>query len=136
MSRIRGKNTAPEMLVRRLLHRLGFRFRLHRSDLPGKPDIVLPGRRTAIFVHGCFWHSHGCKIGRPPKTRLEFWTPKLERNVERDRVAELQLREAGWHVITVWQCETCKPDDLGRRLIDQLGSTATINPIDTASTDA
>ena len=103
MSRIGPKNTAPEMIVRRMLHALGFRFRLHRKDLPGTPDIVFPGRRKAIMVHGCFWHAHGCKIGRPPKSRPEFWQPKLERNRQRDAENVADLRESGWDVETIWQ---------------------------------
>jgi DNA mismatch endonuclease (patch repair protein) len=106
MGRIGSKNTAPELIVRRLLHSLGYRFRLHRKDLPGTPDIVLPGRRKAIFVHGCFWHAHGCRIGRPPKSRPEFWEPKLARNRARDEENSRDLEEAGWEVLTVWQCET------------------------------
>lgn len=106
MGRIGSKNTAPELVVRRLLHSLGYRFRLHRKDLPGTPDIVLPGRRKAIFVHGCFWHAHGCRIGRPPKSRPEFWEPKLARNRARDEGNSRDLEEAGWDVLTVWQCET------------------------------
>lgn len=105
MSRIKGKNTAPELTVRRLIFSMGYRFRLHRSDLPGKPDIVLPGRRKAIFVHGCFWHAHGCKIGRPPKSNLDFWEPKLKRNAERDRRNLRALRRQAWDVLTIWQCE-------------------------------
>jgi DNA mismatch endonuclease (patch repair protein) len=106
MGRIGSKNTAPELIVRRLLHSLGYRFRLHRKDLPGTPDIVLPSRRKAIFVHGCFWHAHGCRIGRPPKSRSEFWEPKLARNRARDEENRTDLEEAGWKVLTVWQCET------------------------------
>ena len=116
MGRIGSKNTAPELVVRRLLHSLGYRFRLHRKDLPGKPDIVLPGRRKAIFVHGCFWHAHGCRIGQPPKSRPEFWEPKLARNCDRDRQNEAALRNAGWDVATIWQCETKDRTDLLNRL--------------------
>lgn len=105
MSRIGSKNTAPEMVVRRLLYAMGYRFRLHRKNLPGKPDIVFVGRRKAIFVHGCFWHAHGCRIGQPPKSKPEFWGPKLERNKVRDAESEGALRKAGWDVLTVWQCE-------------------------------
>jgi DNA mismatch endonuclease (patch repair protein) len=106
MGRIGSKNTAPELIVRRLLHSLGYRFRLRRKDLPGTPDIVLPRRRKAIFVHGCFWHAHGCRIGRPPKSRPEFWEPKLARNRARDEENSRDLEKAGWDVLTVWQCET------------------------------
>lgn len=105
MARIGPKNTAPEVAVRKLLHAMGYRFRLHRKDLPGTPDIVLPARRKAIFVHGCFWHSHGCKIGQPPKSRQEFWQPKLERTRHRDSENTDALALAGWDVLVLWQCE-------------------------------
>ena len=121
MARIGGKDTAPELVVRRLLHSLGYRFRLHRRDLPGTPDIVFPSRRKAIFVNGCFWHAHGCRIGRPPKSRLEFWRPKLDRNCARDIQNRKDLRSAGWGVLTVWQCQTRKPDRLCTRLLSFLG---------------
>lgn len=104
------------MVVRRMLHALDYRFRLHRRDLPGKPDIVLPGRRKVVFVHGCFWHAHGCRIGRPPKSRPEFWGPKLERNRQRDAEKEMALRELGWDVLTVWQCEIRDREALVERL--------------------
>jgi DNA mismatch endonuclease (patch repair protein) len=112
MARIGGRNTAPELIVRRLLHGMGYRFRLHRKDLPGTPDIVLPGRRVAIFVHGCFWHAHGCKIGRAPKSRLDYWLPKLQENQRRDAVKQAALEGLGWRVLTVWQCETRDPPGL------------------------
>lgn len=121
MARIGGKNTAPELIVRRLLHSFGYRFRLHRHDLPGKPDIVFPSRSKAIFVNGCFWHAHGCRIGRPPKSRLEFWGPKLIGNRERDKRNKAQLRSIGWGVLTVWQCQTRKPDRLSTKLLSFLG---------------
>jgi DNA mismatch endonuclease, patch repair protein len=135
MSRIRGKDTAPELVVRRLLHRLGYRFRLHRADLPGKPDIVLPGRRTAVFVHGCFWHAHGCKIGRPPKSRPEFWLPKLKRNRERDAGNEAALVAKGWKVLTLWQCEIRDAETLETRLREALGPAAPKNPIDSTNAE-
>ena len=110
MARVRSKNTTPEMAVRRTLHAAGLRFRLHRADLPGRPDIVLPGRRAVVFVHGCFWHSHpGCKRARIPATRREYWVPKLLRNVERDRTAAAALQRAGWRVFITWECETRLP---------------------------
>ena len=121
MGRIGSKNTAPELIVRRLLHSLGYRFRLHRKDLPGTPDVVLPGRRKAIFVHGCFWHAHGCRIGRPPKSRPEFWEPKLARNRARDEENSRDLEEAGWEVLTVWQCETKDKEALSELLEKFLG---------------
>lgn len=106
MSQIRGKDTKPEILLRSLLHRRGFRFRLHAPGLPGKPDIVLPKYRTVIFVHGCFWHRHeGCSNATMPKTRTDFWTEKFRRTVERDQEKQAQLERAGWRVLTVWECE-------------------------------
>jgi DNA mismatch endonuclease (patch repair protein) len=105
MSGIRGKDTKPEMEVRRALHAAGFRFRLHRRDLPGAPDVVLPGLRAAIFVHGCFWHMHkGCRYSKIPSTRAEFWKAKLEGNAKRDRLAKRELLAAGWRVLVVWEC--------------------------------
>ncbi len=107
MARVRSKNTKPELRVRALLHRLGFRFRLHRRDLPGTPDLVLPKHRAAIFVHGCFWHAHpGCARATMPSTRVEFWTTKLARNVERDAKKLRELQAAGWRVLVLWECET------------------------------
>jgi DNA mismatch endonuclease, patch repair protein len=105
MSRVGQKNTAPEMALRRALHRLGYRFRLHRRDLPGSPDIVFPSRRKVVFVHGCFWHGHDCRWGRLPKSRQEYWLPKIETNRERDKRALTELRDAGWEPLVVWQCE-------------------------------
>lgn len=129
MARIGSKNTAPELVVRRLLNAMGYRFRLHRKDLPGTPDIVFPGRRKAIFVHGCFWHAHGCRIGRPPKSRPEFWTPKLERNRVRDEEKRQALQLAGWSVLTLWQCEIKDRTALEGELRAFLGP-ASKNPID------
>ena len=107
MSRITGRNTVPERKVRSLLHRLGFRFSLRSQKLPGRPDIVLKSRNTAIFVHGCFWHRHpGCRFATTPATRAEFWAEKFRRNRERDAANEARLRQAGWEVLTVWECET------------------------------
>lgn len=116
MARIGSKNTAPEMVVRKLVFSMGYRFRLHRPELPGKPDLVLVGRRKAIFVHGCFWHAHGCRIGRLPKSRLDFWRPKLKRNSDRDRDNEHALQSQGWDVLTVWQCEIKDVDALREKL--------------------
>ena len=107
MSRIRSKDTKPEMLVRKSLHRLGFRFRLHVRDLPGHPDIVLPKFMTIIQVKGCFWHGHTCRDGRLPKSNREYWVPKLLRNKERDISNERKLRRLGWSVRTLWECRIC-----------------------------
>lgn len=107
MSRIGPRNTAPEIVIRRGLHRLGFRFRLHRKDLPGKPDIVFPKYHAAILVHGCFWHRHeGCKNFRVPKTNSEFWIEKIGRNVARDARVAVALKALGWRVLIVWECAT------------------------------
>ena len=107
MSGIRGKDTKPEMLVRKALSAAGYRYRLHRRDLPGAPDVVMPGCRVAIFVHGCFWHVHsGCKNAKLPSTRPDFWRDKLEGNVARDRRAIESLRADGWRVLTIWECAT------------------------------
>lgn len=105
MSRIKSTDTKPEILVRSAAHRLGLRFRLHDKRLPGKPDLVLPKHRTVIFVHGCFWHRHGCKLASNPKSRLDYWTPKFERNVLRDAAHRAALEQAGWRVVVIWECE-------------------------------
>lgn len=107
MSGIKGKHTKPEILVRKALHAAGYRFRLHRKDLPGAPDVVLPGRKVAIFAHGCFWHMHaGCNNAKLPTTRPDFWRTKLQGNVARDARAVESLRSQGWRVLTVWECAT------------------------------
>lgn len=113
MSRIRNKDTKPELLVRSLLHRLGYRFRLHREDLPGKPDIVLPKHRAVVEVRGCFFHRHrNCRYAYTPKTRRAFWLRKFRDNVKRDRVNMMLLKRAGWTVVTVWECQTRTPASL------------------------
>jgi DNA mismatch endonuclease (patch repair protein) len=105
MSGIRSKDTKPELSVRKALYQAGLRFRLHRTDLPGSPDIVLPKHKTVIFVHGCFWHGHGCHYCKTPKTRTEFWLDKLAGNAKRDRKNEDALRNSGWRVFVVWECD-------------------------------
>jgi DNA mismatch endonuclease (patch repair protein) len=106
MSGIRGKNTHPELVVRRSLHANGYRFRIHRKDLPGNPDIVMPKLKTCIFVHGCFWHRHvGCRYATTPKTRPEFWAEKFSKNLQRDANSHHALELLGWTVITIWECE-------------------------------
>ena len=125
MRRIKGKNTKPEMAVRSLVHRLGYRYRLHRLDLPGKPDLVFSRRRKIIFVHGCFWHGHedpDCADGRrQPKSNLEYWLPKLARNKERDRIQAAEIVALGWSVMIVWECETRDRPRLTARLREFLG---------------
>ena len=116
MSAIHSSDTKPELLVRRLVHRCGYRFRLHRKDLPGKPDLVFPGRKAVIFVHGCFWHMHGCPDVRVPKSNTDYWMPKLMRNRERDTQSVQALTEMGWRVLTVWDCETADLATLEDRL--------------------
>lgn len=124
MARIRGRNTQPELVVRKIAHSLGYRFRLHRRDLPGTPDLVFPGRRSVVFVHGCFWHAHpGCKLAARPKTRPEFWQAKLEGNRRRDEAAIRELRRFGWRVLVVWECQLRKADRLVQRLASFLGAT-------------
>jgi len=122
MSAIRGKDTRPELSVRSILHTLGYRFRLHRKDLPGRPDIVLPGYGAIIFVHGCFWHCHRCRFGRvQPATRSEFWTAKRQSNVDRDRRNNKALRKLGWRVMVIWECEVKAPEKIRARLSRFLG---------------
>jgi DNA mismatch endonuclease (patch repair protein) len=119
MRRIRGKDTKPEWIVRRLVYALGFRYRLHRKVLPGKPDLAFIGKRKVIFVHGCFWHKHSdpaCKIARLPKSRTEYWLPKLERNRSRDAGHLAALRDAGWEVLTIWECEVKDEAALAKRI--------------------
>ena len=125
MSRIRGKDTKPEMVVRRLVHAMGYRFRLHRRDLPACPDLVFVGRQKVIFVHGCFWHRHRCRYGKPmPSTRREFWQKKLEGNRARDSRNRRALRRLGWGVLVVWECQTRpgKIEKLMQRIVTFLES--------------
>lgn len=113
MSRIRSKDTGPEWRVRRMVHAMGFRYRLHAKELPGRPDLVLPRHRKIIFVHGCFWHAHGCRVAqRPPATHARFWKNKFAQNVARDQEALRLLWQVGWQVLVVWECETKDPEQL------------------------
>lgn len=114
MSLVRAKNTKPEMIVRRLVHSLGYRYALHKREMPGNPDIVFPSRRSVIFVHGCFWHHHA-NCGRLPKSHLDYWLPKLQRNEERDQVNMRALRREGWRVLVIWECQIRNPN-LARRI--------------------
>ena len=124
MRRIRSKNTSPELALRRFLHGLGYRFRLHRKDLPGQPDLVFPGRRKVIFVHGCFWHQHpSCREGRIPGSRIEYWEPKLKRNQTRDAATQRLLKEQGWRVLVIWECELTDLKSLRSRLKRFLGGS-------------
>ena len=123
MSRVKGKDTTPELRVRRALHAMGYRFRLHRKDLPGKPDIVLPKYRLCLFVHGCFWHQHaGCKRATFPATNQAFWKQKLEKNRRRDESAMSALYKAGWQVCVIWECETKDQDALSAAIERCLGA--------------
>jgi DNA mismatch endonuclease (patch repair protein) len=121
MQSVKTKDTGPELAVRRALFAAGYRFRLHRRDLPGSPDIVLPGRKKAIFVHGCFWHGHGCAKGQASKSHLEYWQPKLEANKARDARNIREINALGWETLTVWQCELSDPEALLVRLGTFLG---------------
>ena len=119
MARIKSKNSKPEMIVRRLAHKLGYRYRLHDKNLPGKPDLVFAKHRAVIFVHGCFWHQHpepSCRDAVLPKSRLDYWLPKLERNQKRDAENIAELEEQGWRVMVIWECSTKNFDDLAMRL--------------------
>lgn len=119
MSRIKGADTKPEMLVRRLAYGMGFRYRLHDARLPGRPDLVFVGRKKIIFVHGCFWHRHEdakCKLARLPKSRLDFWMPKLQANKERDKRTLKQLEQLGWSVLVIWECELGNEKILAKRI--------------------
>jgi DNA mismatch endonuclease (patch repair protein) len=115
MSRIKGKDTKPEMLVRKGLHSCGLRFRLHDRKLPGHPDLVFPRYGAVVFVHGCFWHAHGCALSKLPRTRQDFWEAKLEANAQRDRKATEALLAAGWRVLIVWECALRGPSRIGSR---------------------
>lgn len=116
MRRVRRENTAPELAVRRMLHRMGYRFRLHAKELPGSPDVVFRPRKAAIFVHGCFWHGHHCRWRRPVRSNAEYWASKIERNQQRDAASLEALRAAGWRAMVVWECELKEPDALKAEL--------------------
>ena len=122
MAAIRGKDTKPEMIVRRLVHALGYRYRLHVRSLPGCPDLVFRPRQKVIFVHGCFWHRHSCKLGTPvPRTRSEFWKAKLDGNVSRDTRNAEELQRLGWSVLVIWECEVTDIESVGRRIVEFIG---------------
>lgn len=123
MSRITSRNTKPEIRVRSLLHQMGFRFRLHRKDLPGKPDIVLPKWNTVVLVHGCFWHGHDCCDGHIPKSNTTYWSSKLARNRQRDKENSAKLIMLGWKLIVVWECQTGNVEKLRSRLLEAFGLT-------------
>jgi len=124
MQAVKTHDTGPELTVRRILFRLGYRYRLNAKKLPGRPDIVFPGRKRAIFVHGCFWHGHGCAKGRAPKSRLDYWAPKLRTNRERDAAQLLELEKLGWSVLTIWQCEIHDEEVLAASLKRFLGGVS------------
>lgn len=129
MSRIRSKGMKPEMAVRRAAHRLGYRFRLHRRDLPGTPDLVFPSRRKVIFVHGCFWHHHPdpmCKAAHVPRSNTDYWGPKLTRNTARDAVARTELEGAGWQVLELWECRVRDAKAIEHAIRDFLGPPGSI----------
>ena len=116
MATIKARNTKPEIAVRSMLHRMGYRFRIHRKDLAGTPDIVLPRHRTVLFVHGCFWHEHACKKTKMPKTRIEYWEDKISGNRRRDALKQSQLQALGWKVVVVWECELKEPALLASKI--------------------
>jgi len=123
MSRIRKTGSKPEVLVRKIAHRLGYRFRINRRDLPGTPDIVFPGRRKVVFVHGCFWHQHaGCRHANLPRTRIDYWVPKLARTQKRDAESLNALATLGWKALVIWECEAADVSALGTRLVEFLGA--------------
>lgn len=121
MQSVKGKDTKPEQTVRHLLHRLGYRYRLHSKSLPGHPDLVFSKRKKVIFVHGCFWHGHGCRIGKLPKSRLDYWEPKIRSNQERDERTRRQIEAMGWKVMEVWQCQLSDSRFLETQLREFLG---------------
>jgi DNA mismatch endonuclease (patch repair protein) len=130
MGSVGRENTRAERVVRSMLHRKGFRFRLHQKDLPGSPDIVLPRYDLAIFVHGCFWHSHSCPRGERPRSNVSFWNAKLDANVRRDARNVKALRRHGWSVLIVWECETATPEKLEQKLLTRLRRASALKPVD------
>jgi DNA mismatch endonuclease (patch repair protein) len=120
MGRVRQKNTSPELAVRRAAHRLGYRFRLHKKDLPGRPDLVFPRHRKVVFVHGCFWHRHDCKKATTPTSNVEFWQRKFAANVSRDRNVLAKLHELGWSTMVVWECQVQDQTELNGKLLEFL----------------
>jgi DNA mismatch endonuclease, patch repair protein len=120
MAQVKGRDTTPELIVRRMLHALGYRYRLHRSDLPGKPDIVFGPRMKVVFIHGCFWHGHNCSKGRLPKSNRAFWRTKVDTNKKRDRKRVRQLKALGWKTLSVWQCQLKDPLAVRKRIVDFL----------------
>jgi DNA mismatch endonuclease (patch repair protein) len=123
MGRVKSKDTKPELVVRRLVYGLGFKYRLHASRMPGKPDLVFTRLKSIIFVHGCFWHRHsGCALCRMPKSRLEFWEPKLEENRRRDSRNQRKLRRDGWRLLVIWECQLANQDRVKSRILEFLGS--------------
>lgn len=123
MSSVGSKNTGPELSVRKLLHRMGYRYRLHKRELPGSPDLVFKRRKKAIFIHGCFWHGHSCKYGKLPKSKNEYWGPKIGKNRERDEKNMKKLEVLGWAVLVIWQCELKEEEAVKERLVNFLGPT-------------
>ncbi|RQS61183.1 very short patch repair endonuclease [Burkholderia sp. Bp8984] len=132
MARIRGKDTFPELTLRKILHRMGFRYRLHNKKIPGRPDIVLPKLRSVVFVHGCFWHRHeGCRIATLPKSNTQFWIEKFERNMARDARVKIELEDLGWRVFIVWECElssAAKALETGEHLAKELKANIPLTP--------
>ena len=122
MSRVRGKDTKPELVIRRLVWSLGYRYRLHSKKLPGRPDLVFPGRKKVIFIHGCFWHQHGegCRQYRMPRSKLDFWLPKLEGNKQRDANNQQLLREMGWDYLVIWECQIKDREEVSKRIVNFL----------------
>lgn len=123
MSRVGSKDTGPELVVRKLLHGLGYRYRLHKRGLPGSPDVVFQKRKKAVFIHGCFWHGHNCKYGRLPKSKTKYWGPKIDVNRERDEQNMQELKNLGWKALVIWQCELKNIEALKARLVSFLGPT-------------